>query len=817
MADASSVYELIKRGFNVIPIKPNSKEPALDSWKEFQYRKVTDEEIGAWWGMYPQLGVAVVTGTISGVFVIDVDLRKGGSLEGLDVPETLTVRSPSGGLHLYFNLPKGEVIRCRTDIIPGIDLKGEGGYVLAPPTAGYSWVNPDKPIADPPQWLLELIHKRPASSSDENADEEESWFAKVFSEGVAQGSRDTTAIRMAGYLARKGLKLEEIKAILLDWNKRNKPPMGSLPGDEAPELWAQRKAESAWKMEMERREQNNHPDKLIEELSKAETVQQKTAILQKLAEAVHGLPETQKNIYIDMAKKASGLDKSTLRKFIERFAKHKEAKESVQPVALDEPVKLLLYPSQYYHKGILYYGLWLPLSPNAATPEDFTFKIVTSERKLLDPPEGLPIPVFQLGMVKKWSLDKKTPYNVFEWLDGTRQVDGLKLLREIEALFARYVWFPNPKTPLVLALWVMSTYMYMISDQVSYLTFIGTKRSGKSRTLDLLEELSYNAVNLSQASVSAIARTIGMYQATAIIDEAVFASALDPAHANKMNDWETLLLNTHRKGRPYARSEGEQYSVKNYDAYSPKAIVSMYRVPDTLMDRAIYIHVARAKPGQVEDLVLSEVEPYFQLLRNQLYFFGLTYARSVADSIQNTLVLMRQHELTDRERDIWLIPLTIARVVGGEQLFLEAIEFAKSSMVEKESEDLNSFTAAVISACRDLLLWSNDPSVEEELKPVAVKNKGYFFTMTAIKRLVARYLGIEENQVSSHRISRELVSVGIIENTSSEYVIRVWSNGDGKRRGERAYKLTSERVMDAVVRYRIDDALEGIEWTPTAS
>lgn len=807
MADVQSVNELIKRGFNVIPIKPKSKEPALDSWKEFQYRRVTDSEIGAWWGMYPQLGVAVVTGSISGVFVLDVDTKNGGSVDGREIPETLTARTPSGGLHYYFRLPKGEVIRCRNGVMPGLDIKGEGGYVLAPPTPGYVWIDPDKEIADPPQWLLELIRKSAQRNlQEDNSEEEESWIVKVLTEGVAQGARDDTAIRIAGYLARRGLEIGAIKAILLDWNKKNKPPMGSLPGDENPEQWAQRKAESAWRMEQRRREENNHPDRLIEELSKAETVQHKKAVLERLAESLKDAPDEVVNFYVDEAKKVSKFDKPTIRKFIEKF---RTKRSDTNPVALKEPVELRLYPSQYFYKGIMYYGLWLPLSPDASKPEDFVFKIVTSERKLIDPPEGLPIPLFQVGMLKKWSLDEKTPYNVFEWLNGTREVDGLKLLRELEELFRKYVWFPNPRTPLVLALWVMMTYVYMIADQVSYLTFVGTKRSGKSRTLDLLERLSYNAVNLSQASVSAFARTVGMYQATAIVDEAVFPSALDPTKTNKKDDWETLLLNTHRKGVPYARSEGEQFNTRTFDPYSPKAIVSMYRIPDALIDRAIYVHVARAKPGQVADLVFSEIEDDLQLLRNQLHFFGLTYARRIADTIPNILVLMRQHQLTDRERDIWLVPLAIAYVVGGEQVFSEAIEFAKGSMVEKEAEDLNSFTAAVITACRDLLVWANDPSIEDELKPVLPKEKGYFFTMTAIKRLVARYLGVDESQVSSHRISRELVSVGIIENTSSKYVIRVWNGADGKRRGERAYKLTNERVMDAVVRYRIDDTLEG--------
>jgi len=55
------VVRLHKRGFNVLPLMPGTKKPALDTWKELQQRRVTEEEVQQWWGQHPELGVAVIT------------------------------------------------------------------------------------------------------------------------------------------------------------------------------------------------------------------------------------------------------------------------------------------------------------------------------------------------------------------------------------------------------------------------------------------------------------------------------------------------------------------------------------------------------------------------------------------------------------------------------------------------------------------------------------------------------------------------------------------------------------------------------------
>jgi len=126
---------------------------------------------------YAQLGIAekwsggedssfgIATGHRSGVFVVDVDVRDDrNGLEALaamgEFPETYTVRTPTGGYHFYFALPDFPVKTSGNQVAPGVDIRGEGGFVVAPgmphKNGGTYEEVVDVPPAAAPAWLLEL-------------------------------------------------------------------------------------------------------------------------------------------------------------------------------------------------------------------------------------------------------------------------------------------------------------------------------------------------------------------------------------------------------------------------------------------------------------------------------------------------------------------------------------------------------------------------------------------------------------------------------------------------------------------------------------
>lgn len=130
------------------------------------------EQIGSWWGRWPWANVGIATGADSGLIVIDVDPRSGGddslarlqSLMG-SLPATLTVATGGGGRHLFYAHPGVEVGNTAgrlpgvAEALPGVDLRGDGGYVVAPPSGHasgrpYRWANgPNVELAPAPGWL----------------------------------------------------------------------------------------------------------------------------------------------------------------------------------------------------------------------------------------------------------------------------------------------------------------------------------------------------------------------------------------------------------------------------------------------------------------------------------------------------------------------------------------------------------------------------------------------------------------------------------------------------------------------------------------
>jgi hypothetical protein len=124
------------------------------------------EVITGWWRRWPQANVAVRTGAVSGLVVVDVDPPHGGhdSLDALiaehgPLPPTLTVGTGGGGRHLYFVHPGEPVANSAGSRLgPGLDVRGDSGYVLAPPSrhasgGAYYWLETNE-IAPPPNWLL---------------------------------------------------------------------------------------------------------------------------------------------------------------------------------------------------------------------------------------------------------------------------------------------------------------------------------------------------------------------------------------------------------------------------------------------------------------------------------------------------------------------------------------------------------------------------------------------------------------------------------------------------------------------------------------
>lgn len=143
-----AAHEYLERGWSVIPIKPEGKRPAI-AWKEYQERQPTEEEIEEWWTKWPDYDIALVTGAISGVVVVDCD-NEDAEHAAFDAGMRSWIRAKTKrGVHLYFRHPRDGIRRGpRAGVnsrgadwprIPGLDFRGDGSYALLPPSNNYKW------------------------------------------------------------------------------------------------------------------------------------------------------------------------------------------------------------------------------------------------------------------------------------------------------------------------------------------------------------------------------------------------------------------------------------------------------------------------------------------------------------------------------------------------------------------------------------------------------------------------------------------------------------------------------------------------------
>lgn len=154
--------ELYDYGFSVFALPHGSKVPNAP-WSKYQTERCTEAELTQW--SQQKANAAIATGQVSGVIVLDIDSEAGEqAVENLVAPVTPTACTAKGR-HLYFKWP-GFSVRNFARKLDGCDLRGDGGYVLAPGSlhpsgVHYEWlITPSQaPFADTPQWLLDMAKK----------------------------------------------------------------------------------------------------------------------------------------------------------------------------------------------------------------------------------------------------------------------------------------------------------------------------------------------------------------------------------------------------------------------------------------------------------------------------------------------------------------------------------------------------------------------------------------------------------------------------------------------------------------------------------
>ena len=204
----------LRMGLSIIPIEPKGKRPLIP-WAEYQKRRATEEEAKEWLKKWPDMNLGVVTGAISGLVIVDLDGPEG-LVTAQDLKITSLVRSITGnGEHLWYR-HTGKEVENSVRKFPGVDIRGDGGYVIVAPSVHesgkrYRWVGiaPNvKPNTDFPAVLsgTDVSLKNGIQKSPD-------WISQAL-EGMKIGNIDSTLVSILGRMRRDGYSSNDALSLL---------------------------------------------------------------------------------------------------------------------------------------------------------------------------------------------------------------------------------------------------------------------------------------------------------------------------------------------------------------------------------------------------------------------------------------------------------------------------------------------------------------------------------------------------------------------------------------------------------------------------
>ena len=242
-----TILKYIKRGLLVFPLHTPTEQSGCScnnpkcssigkhprTMNGFKDATTNLDQIKSWWGQWPDANIGIRTGKETGFIVLDVDPRNGGdkSLAELEkqydaLPKTVEADTGGSGRHLFFAYPNVP-IKCGANVLgTGLDIKGDGGYIVAPPSKhasgkSYNWkfgYSPEEcELAVLPVWLEKLLTKNDDSSTP---------TAMQRAAVIPEGQRNNRLTKIAGLLQSKGLSDNAILSALTEENKTKcSPPL----------------------------------------------------------------------------------------------------------------------------------------------------------------------------------------------------------------------------------------------------------------------------------------------------------------------------------------------------------------------------------------------------------------------------------------------------------------------------------------------------------------------------------------------------------------------------------------------------------------
>ena len=327
-----------------------------------------------------------------------------------------------------------------------------------------------------------------------------------------------------------------------------------------------------------------------------------------------------------------------------------KGRSSIDQILSQVETKPHVHPAQVFHGGRLYYGIkvgrkrhvWVNSDREGFTRDDIL------ERFSLD----------RFPTKSNWSVS-----SIRRFLQGGGSVKPHVLFSKLRKFMTRRIHFLAPWQATVVVLWVMGTYVHRIFDWYGYLWLTSPgRRTGKTRLLELISALAYNASSvMTDPTEAALFRDTALNASTQILDE---IESLRGADQEKRAALMSMLNDGFKAGAVIPRVNMKAGTIDYHDVFCPRALAGINRLAPTLADRCFRLFLKRKrKEERVARFNQRELASYLQKRRNDLHKFGLLCAPAIARSYENASDFPIPSKVDDRARDILEPLFAIARLL----------------------------------------------------------------------------------------------------------------------------------------------------------
>ena len=374
----------------------------------------------------------------------------------------------------------------------------------------------------------------------------------------------------------------------------------------------------------------------------------------------------------------------------EEFFEEDEEEMAAESEKIDAGSLKEITPAQCFIDNKAMTTIFLPRIYNDGTQKHLvkTAYLITSDKEKIKLESGelmrfgyhsLRIPNHE----NRWSVK-----SVKEFLQGKSETATMaSILETIEGCYSAHTDFGDKRWNQVISLWVIGTYFHRAFSAYPYIHLNGNMASGKSKTMLLSMLLAFNGEMSVNSTASYLTRTINDNNSSCGMDESEKFGNKDDNHII------LAVVNAgYKKGTYIGKSEPSVkngWSVKRFDAYSPKMFSGIKRLASTLASRSIPITMVKTGNKEIKNSEVDIEHVGFQEIRDSLY---LTMMEN-HESIICTYKELEDSDIVGREFELWRPLLAIAKSIN-DALYVEIKKFAleiqeqKKEMIEEDGSSL---------------------------------------------------------------------------------------------------------------------------------